>query len=162
MKDILQELIDEGLTFSQISKKLNTPISTIQYRLKKLNLKTVLSKTGGVCIICDSSLSGRQRMFCSYKCKMKHHQKTINSNLIKKRRDMKIKLIKIKGGECIKCGYSKCVAALHFHHRDPKLKSFGLGCNNILNYSFETVIEEINKCDLLCANCHAEIHSYSP
>ena len=158
MNESLQELIEEDLTITEISEKLNIPRTTIQYRIKKLKLQTKLSKSGGECVVCVGELSGKQQMFCSYKCKMKYHRKTINSNLIEKRRDRKIKLVEIKGGECITCGYSKCIAALHFHHRDPKLKSFELGCNTILNYSFETVIEEIDKCDLVCANCHAEIH----
>jgi hypothetical protein len=53
------------------------------------------------------------------------------------------------------CGYSN-PAALAFHHRDPstKLKSIGKGKFT----SLKKLIEEIEKCDIMCANCHLELH----
>lgn len=69
---------------------------------------------------------------------------------------IKQKLIDYKGGQCQKCGYNKPVpGAYHFHHRDAKQKAFEInGCT----FGFEKQKEEVDKCDLLCANCHAEIH----
>lgn len=64
------------------------------------------------------------------------------------------------GGKCIKCGYSRCVAALEFHHRDPGAKDFQLSKapgQDSLPLS-DTIRAELDKCDLVCANCHAEIH----
>lgn len=60
------------------------------------------------------------------------------------------------GGACQRCGYSKCAAALEFHHRDPTEKEFGIGAP--LGKSYAALAEEMKKCDLLCANCHREIH----
>jgi hypothetical protein len=69
------------------------------------------------------------------------------------------------GGECIVCGYKKCWAALDFHHRDPKkktmeiaLKTSAVGPNTGTEKSL-AIHEEILKCDLVCANCHREIHN---
>lgn len=77
---------------------------------------------------------------------------------VKKRR---IKLRKMareyKGGRCEICGYSKCDRALSFHHIDPKKKSFGLSDKG-LTRSWDRVKKEIDKCVLLCANCHMEVH----
>lgn len=70
------------------------------------------------------------------------------------RRKRKEKLVGIAGGKCIRCGYDKCVAALQFHHRKPKEKSFHISTTI---RKMEVVLEEMKKCDLLCANCHFEI-----
>ena len=50
------------------------------------------------------------------------------------------------------------MAVLTFHHVDPKLKSFSLDLNNIAQKHWHKVIEELDKCDLLCHNCHHELH----
>ncbi len=67
-------------------------------------------------------------------------------------------LIEIKGGGCEKCGYNKCSRSLSFHHRDPKLKLFSLDLRTIGNRSWSIILDEFEKCDLLCMNCHHEFH----
>lgn len=64
-------------------------------------------------------------------------------------------LVDEAGGECTKCGYNKCIAALQFHHTDPSTKSYALSCNG-LTKGIDTLRQEAKKCILLCANCHAE------
>ncbi len=76
--------------------------------------------------------------------------------------NLKVRAIKYGGGECQKCGYDKCWRALHFHHVDPKLKEFNIfecrpGYKKVRNW--ELLKKEINKCILLCSNCHTEIHA---
>jgi hypothetical protein len=87
--------------------------------------------------------------FCSIKCKNKYHVSL-------KRRSLKLKAIEYKGGQCERCGYNKCVGALEFHHQDPTLKSFGLGDKGYTR-SWVSIKEELDKCILLCANCHREV-----
>ncbi len=76
-------------------------------------------------------------------------------------RKRRIKLRKMardhKGGQCEICGYKKCSRALSFHHLDPKTKSFGISDKG-LTRSWNKIQEEIDKCILICANCHMEIH----
>lgn len=74
------------------------------------------------------------------------------------RRRRKQKLIELFGGKCCLCGYDKCVAALHFHHLNPKEKSFGIASRG-LTHSWEKLKKEARKCVLLCSNCHAEVES---
>ncbi len=62
-----------------------------------------------------------------------------------------------KGGKCQLCGYKKCSRALSFHHLDPKKKDFGVSSRG-LTRSWIKLQEEIDKCILLCANCHMEVH----
>lgn len=62
-----------------------------------------------------------------------------------------------KGGKCAVCGYKKCQRALSFHHKNPNQKDFGLSVRG-LTRSWEKIKAEIDKCILLCANCHMEVH----
>jgi predicted HNH restriction endonuclease len=76
----------------------------------------------------------------------------------KRRRKLKAMSVEIKGGACEVCGYNRCVAALDFHHIDEKTKSFSLSTRG-LTRSWEKIKNEIQKCVLVCSNCHREIHS---
>lgn len=71
----------------------------------------------------------------------------------------KIELIEQKGGCCEKCGYNKNVAAFDFHHKDPEQKDYQLDMRKLSNTSMIKLMEEVAKCELLCANCHRELHS---
>lgn len=70
----------------------------------------------------------------------------------------KIAAIKYKGGKCELCGYNKYTGALDFHHIDPLLKNFDLGGVGIQK-SWDKLKIELDKCQLLCRNCHFEIHN---
>jgi len=78
---------------------------------------------------------------------------------VQKRR-IKVKLLAIeyKGGKCEICGYNKYAGALDFHYRDPLQKEFAIGAKGYTR-SLEKIKEELDKCQLLCANCHRELHS---
>ncbi len=77
---------------------------------------------------------------------------------VQKRRDMlKQMAVEHKGGQCQKCGYNKCISALDFHHIEPQHKDFGISHKG-LTRSWEAIKKEIDKCILVCANCHREIH----
>ena len=75
----------------------------------------------------------------------------------KRRQKVKQLAIDYKGGKCINCGYNKCAAALQFHHKDPAIKSFDISVAGFTR-SWQKIKEELDKCDVLCANCHAEEH----
>lgn len=67
----------------------------------------------------------------------------------------KQKLVEYKGGECAKCGYNKCITVLQFHHEDPNEKDFSISGKS---WSFDRLKKEVDKCILLCSNCHTELH----
>ena len=71
-------------------------------------------------------------------------------------RAFKQQCVNYKGGKCQKCGYDKCIAALEFHHLDPSQKEFAISVSRQLN--FNKVQQELDKCQLLCSNCHNETH----
>ena len=90
-------------------------------------------------------------------CKQCNHQQVLN-----RQREFKRKCLEYKGSCCSKCGYSKCIGALEFHHLDPNKKAFAP--SKFRHTSFiknDTVIKkELDKCIVLCSNCHRENHSY--
>jgi hypothetical protein len=60
------------------------------------------------------------------------------------------------GGACVICGYSKHPGILDFHHIDPQLKSFGISSVGF-SRSWASIENEVQKCILVCSNCHREI-----
>lgn len=112
------------------------------------------------CVVCQSALRGRQRRFCSRRCKNldtnnRHQNYTAQSarGLLRK-----LQLVREAGGVCSRCGYEKNLAALTWHHLNPKSKSFELDLRHLSNRSEISIRKELAKCRLLCSNCHAEIH----
>lgn len=73
------------------------------------------------------------------------------------RKRMKQKSVDYKGGACELCGYSKSIVALTFHHRDPLIKEYELSGTGLCK-GWSRLVLELNKCQLLCFNCHHEVH----
>jgi len=76
----------------------------------------------------------------------------------KRRKKVKLMAIEYKGSKCQICGYKKCVAALELHHIKKSEKSFGIGDKGYTR-SWEKTRLELDKCVLLCANCHREVEA---
>lgn len=68
----------------------------------------------------------------------------------------KKKCVEYLGGKCLACGYDRCVKAMTFHHRDATQKLFEISAR--LDYAWCDLKTELDKCDLLCFNCHMEEH----
>ena len=90
--------------------------------------------------------TGKMRSMCK-KC----HAKDIGRRMIEARE----KAIDYKGGKCEHCGYDKYRGALEFHHKDPTQKD----PQGLRKMNLEKLFEEVDKCVLLCANCHREEHA---
>jgi len=78
--------------------------------------------------------------------------------VIRRRHKIKEQAVEYKGGKCEVCGYNKYVGALQFHHLDPNEKDFHISQRGH-SRSWERVRTELDKCIMVCANCHAEIHA---
>lgn len=66
---------------------------------------------------------------------------------------MKIKAVNYLGGKCVDCGLkTDRVEVYDFHHLDPTIKDDGIG--ELLRASWETIVAELDKCIVLCCNCH--------
>lgn len=81
----------------------------------------------------------------------------INQN--ERRTEIKRQAIKYLGGKCVECGESRDIPCIYdFHHIDPATKDFTIAKTVKL---FEVLKPELDKCILLCANCH-RIRHYNP
>jgi hypothetical protein len=86
------------------------------------------------------------------------HKETHNDRFKAKRKAIKLEAIEYKGNRCSICGYDRCSAALEFHHMDPSKKDSGIA--DLMNKcNFELLRPELDKCILLCSNCHRETHA---
>jgi len=113
------------------------------------------------CRVCDAPLGGRQNKFCSRRCKNASTNNKYQNYVTQQQRgrERRLLLIQSKGGRCERCGYERNHAALAFHHLDPSAKSFALDLRSCSNTSWNALLEEAQKCLLLCLNCHSEIHN---
>jgi len=155
-KSVLLSLVGKGLTQKKIADIVGISQTTVVYWLNKYCLKTKASiKEEKSCKMCgEKDLSkfykhadGRFR-YCCRQC---------DTNKIKKRyRLYKQKAVDYKGGKCFKCGYSKCLASLDFHHLNPILKD--PNWKTLRSLPLCKIKKELDKCMLVCRNCHGEIH----
>jgi len=88
----------------------------------------------------------------------KDRKQYLIEKVTKRRKEIRNKAIEYLGGKCIKCGYKKYPEVLEFHHRNPAKKDFNISKKGHCR-SWDRISKEIEKCDLLCANCHREIHA---
>ncbi len=76
----------------------------------------------------------------------------------KRRRKVRLMALEHKGSKCEICGYDRCLEALEFHHLDGDGKDFGISDRGYTR-SWARIKEELDKCILLCSNCHREVHT---
>ena len=88
---------------------------------------------------------------CKSLCKLCHNRNVQERGLENKR-----KAIEYKGGKCQICGYKKSVSALEFHHKNASEKDHNF--KHYRYWKFDRIKIELDKCILLCANCHREQH----
>ncbi len=76
----------------------------------------------------------------------------------KRRKEIRQMAIEYKGGRCQICGYDHCPEAMEFHHLKSNEKDFGISQKGYTR-SWVKVKQELDKCIMLCANCHREVHA---
>jgi predicted HNH restriction endonuclease len=92
-----------------------------------------------------------------YSRKSGHTKTKCNTCLVNDRRfKVKEDCLNYLGNKCSICGYDKCKRALEFHHIDPSKKEFIISGSHCR--SWEKIKQELDKCILVCSNCHAELH----
>ena len=77
--------------------------------------------------------------------------------VVERQQELKRLAVEYKGGRCAHCGYNRYLGSLEFHHIDPVAKEFSL--SHYSGTAFEKVKGELDKCVLLCSNCHREEHA---
>lgn len=167
-KEELELLINDGKSLNQISKQTGKSLTTVRYWVKKLQIpfetKSFVDqgqKDYGEFRYCprckkdcptNEFYDRRGKKNSSVYCK-----KCTTDQVVERTKKLKKEMVDYKGGCCEICGYKKYIGALDFHHINPNEKDFTIA--HIRQYKFDEVIkEELDKCMLVCSNCHREIH----
>ena len=169
-KNILVELISNNHSHRTMASELNCSQSTIRYWLNKYNLKTNNEKhnknTKPIkgfyhCNRCESNKPASDFYFRKNRNTVTSYCKLCNSEYHKNRLiNIKRKMVKYKGDKCDECGIEHNqmnYAIFDFHHLDPTKKDSKF--KNIKHRSWDIIKKEIEKCVLVCSNCHRLIHS---
>jgi DNA-binding CsgD family transcriptional regulator len=165
-RDTLRILAASGVPVREIARRLDRSPSTVRYWLNRFGIeahgvkgnraKAVAARARGeTTVVLRCRHHGETSFYVSpngdYHCK-----RCRTERVAQWRRNAKDDLVREAGGRCVLCGYDRCLGALHFHHLDPRTKSFGLAMRGHTK-AFHRLLEEAQKCVLLCANCHAEV-----
>lgn len=141
-------LTDIGLGSEKIEDKIKNEIKeyykshTIEETAKKFNVSTSSVKI----------FSDKKRIILSKEERRKRNIEKV----IRRRQKLKQIAIEYKGGKCEKCGYDKNIPWVYdFHHVEPGEKDFKI---STYSGSEKKMKEELDKCIMLCSNCHREIH----
>ncbi len=165
---LLKSYIESGLSLNEISKITKKSLTNVIYWTKKHNLKSNFSnfKESGKKEYGDTRFCPRCKKQVETKNFYQRRGKENSSTYCKsctseqtteRMRKLKSQMIEYKGGCCARCGYKKYQGALEFHHLNPKEKDFSP--SHLKKYKFdERMKSELDKCILVCANCHREIH----
>jgi hypothetical protein len=163
-KALLEALVHEGASLREIAEKLDRSIATVRHWLRRWEIeridcrkKPALSSDAPteIELRCERHglalfrLDGRG----SYRCK-----RCGQDRVAARRRKIKRILVDEAGGRCRLCGYDRCIAAMQFHHLDPRQKRFAVSYQGVTR-GLEKARAEARKCLLLCANCHAEVEA---
>ena len=148
MIEEIQKLLDNGLNFSEIAEITKLHRTTISRLVKNNNLTQIKKQKNINCVVCDKNLGENKKN--NTKCK------TCVTRL--RRLRLKIKSVEYLGGKCVKCDYDGNIAALTFHHIEPDNKDFNISSHKN-SKSWIEICKELDKCVILCANCHNIEHS---
>lgn len=100
---------------------------------------------------------------CDILCQNCHREEHYILDNNDKRRKSKEIYLEYSKQECERCGYKKCPAALSFHHKNAKDKHFMIGTLSERISTIEdlsvVIKNELDKCEVLCSNCHVLEHS---
>lgn len=162
-QQFLTRLVVSGLSQRGIGKAAGRSQATVKWWLRKYGLRTAPNPWNRAeafrCRYCgteDESLAknagnGRRSPSVCSPC--------ADRRRVEQMRAVKRRAVEFKGGQCERCGYDRCPAALQFHHTDPASKS--PAWESFRSYRWERVLAELSGCELVCANCHAEEHFLS-
>jgi hypothetical protein len=172
----LKVYLDKNMTLRQISIESNKCLGSIRYWMKKHGFKPNFANFKGgykpgqkiigddrYCPSCKiyrniNDFYSRRRNNCTGYCKNCISKKTTD-----RQRKIKKIMVDYKGGKCqnAECstpgGYNRSINGLDFHHIDPTKKEFSLSQIRLTKMN-EKIKIELDKCILLCANCHREKH----
>lgn len=159
-KEQLRDCVNRKLSLSQISKELGSSQTNIRYWLKKHGLSLARGPKGKL----SKDFSLRRKCACGetdpskfYGNKVSTCGKCHNKDVYDRGKKKRLEFISKFGSKCHRCGYSEFPCSLHFHHLNKNEKDPNFQQSR--GWAVERLDEELKKCVLLCANCHAAVHA---
>lgn len=167
-KKELETLVNQKYTVAQLSEHFGKGKSTVRHWLKKYGLKT-LGKAGAKpkskiidghkeCTKC-----GIRKPLDAFRMRkdrpgtlQPHCKECCTNKTIENNQKHKTALVGYMGGECYDCGLKDDPKVYDFHHIEPEHKDFTIQENR--GKSFVKLISELDKCVMLCSNCHVKRH----
>lgn len=128
-----------------------------KYELDKIKYNNIQNESDQLCIKCKIRKPSFEFYNQSETKKHKYCRACLNYETITNQRLLKKKCIDYKGGKCSICGYDKYDGSLDFHHKNKSTKEFKI--SSLKNSKFEKIIKELDKCIIVCKNCHSLLHS---
>ena len=165
-QDLLVAAVALGLSQRELGAHFDCSQTTIRYWLDRYGLKTTRPRHPPLTYDEDGEIVRHIERRCShhgvttfvyepskkgYRCK-----RCRTAKISEDRRKLKRRLVAEAGGCCSRCGYRQSFWAMHFHHRDPAKKEREIA-HLVRDRNYFAAVQEIAKCDLVCANCHAEL-----
>ncbi len=162
-KNLLHKKIKEKLNVRELSEEFCCSQNNIRYWISKYNLKTIYNLRNEspvkICPRCKKEKLNSNFYTRRNGTGKSTYCKICTGNQTKERlRKFKLLCLEYKGGSCEYCSYNHCPVAMDFHHKDPAEKKFSMSSRNLYSFN-KKVREELDKCLLLCANCHREEHA---
>lgn len=168
-KEQLQKIVASSQSSLEVAQKLgytyNNFNNTLQKMYEELQIDTshfqenFLSQNEKICAQCGEvknafsdyySSNGKTRAICK-EC-VKKNERQRYADRLNQINEFKKTLT------CKKCGETRYYL-FDFHHRDPSQKDFAISDRS--RTPLPQLLEEMSKCDVLCANCHREWHYLS-
>ena len=165
----LIKYIELNYSIAKLAEHFGKGRSTIRYWLKKYGLKTnkniydknykINEMTYKICNTCNIL----KQVTCFFFRKDQNKYRNIcrkcqNEKIRKKYKNYRKDFVNYKGYSCEICGIKSDIVAIYdFHHKDPSEKEFALAKYRGTKIN-DKIKKEIDKCHLLCSNCHREVH----
>jgi hypothetical protein len=159
-KIILHDLIERGCTLKQIAQECKTSITNTRYWLKKFGLKLKRGAKGKK----PKDFSFPRKCSCGetdpnkfYGNKTTVCAKCHSRNTLLKGQENRAYMLEKLGGKCFNCGFDRWKSSLDIHHLDPSEKDVSFSTARY--WVKERIDKELEKCVILCRNCHAAHHN---
>ena len=110
-------------------------------------------KYGRTCVECGSVYDGQRHKYCSDACFAKSCVRRRNGD----KSYLREMVMEAKSKPCMDCKGEYPTYVMDLHHRDPAEKSFTVSSQH-KNVGTELLQAEIDKCDVICSNCHRIRH----
>jgi predicted HNH restriction endonuclease len=147
--EFLKENYSKVKHISEISKSLNKSAKAINHKAARISISRPRFPS-------DKPTNRQPRIVIEKRYYEKNKEKIYQQKMGRRKR-LKEEAVKIAGEKCKVCGYNKCISALEFHHNQSNKE--GNVSTLLKNGSRQKLLKEAEKCILLCANCHRELHN---